>query len=667
MFKSLLIANRGEIACRILRTAKRLGLRTISVFSEADADALHVLQADEAHLIGPARASESYLNIAHILEAAAASGADAIHPGYGFLSENAQFAQACAKAGINFVGPPVSAMRLMGRKDDAKAVMKKNGIPVVPGYQGRSVSPSALLKEAKKLGFPVMIKAVAGGGGRGLRLVEGPAAFAAALESASREAEAAFGDGAVLLEKAVINPRHIEVQVFADSHGNVVHLFERDCSLQRRHQKVIEEAPAPYLAEDLREAILKSALEATRAVDYSGAGTVEFLVEGATSKKQASYYFLEMNTRLQVEHPVTEAVTGLDLVEWQIRVAAGERLPADQSQIPCFGAAIEARIYAEDPAKDFRPSAAKIHALAWPSGDGLRIDTGVREGDSVSPHYDTMIAKLIAHGPSREQALVRLGRAVKNTLIAGPKTNLGFLSGLISSEEVDAGRYDTSLIDRRQSKLPAVTLSRAAIEAGAQALLKHQAGKRAARHTHFSQEVASPWSSGDGFALGRQQGETLRLLVDGEPTDFNVAWRDGSPQVSMSKGSGPKKGAERAAREALEKRVIATDGSAYVIENLSQAEISFFPTARGNLDVDSTGGTVRSPLPGRVARLYVKKGDRIESGDRIAVLEAMKMEHVLHAPTSGLVEEMSVAEGEQILQDVVIARIVEIEPGGDGA
>ena len=657
MFKSLLIANRGEIACRIVRTARRMGIRTIAVYSEDDARSLHVKEADEAHLIGAARASESYLNSPRIIEVANAAGAEAVHPGYGFLSENADFAKACAKAGVIFVGPPVKAMRLMGRKDDAKAKMSAAGIPVVPGYDGADQRGDALLRQAKAIGFPVMIKAVAGGGGRGMRLVSEPDDFAAALEGARREAEAAFGDGAVLLEKAVLEPRHIEVQIFADAHGNAVHLFERDCSLQRRHQKVIEEAPAPHLSPAVQSAIAESALKATRAVGYRGAGTVEFLIEGGGRDAADPFYFLEMNTRLQVEHPVTEAITGYDLVEWQLRIAAGERLPASQGQIPCNGAAIEVRLYAEDPAHDFRPSAARIAALEWPEGNRVRIDTGVREGDSVSPHYDTMIAKLIAHGPDRKAALDRLSRALNETVIAGPKTNLAFLKALISHKDVARGRYDTSLIDSQQARLVRAKISPAAIEAGAAALMKTTNARIEARRCTFSNETASPWSSADGFILGPRSDIGCTLLVDGDPREFSVRWTGGEVKLSL------RPPAKRAANPAL--RIVRDGEGIFVLEDLLQAEIRPPETRQTKLDVDAAGGSVMSPLPGRVAKLYVEIGDRVQEGDRIAVLEAMKMEHVLHAPMSGTVEAIPIAPGEQIEQDVAVVVIMPGDPPGE--
>src|SRR5476651_2226784 len=458
MFKSVLIANRGEIACRIARTAKRMGIGSVAVFSDADAGSLHVSEADEAVRIGPGPAAESYLNVDAILSAAAATGAEAIHPGYGFLSENAAFAEACAAAGIAFVGPPPSAMRAMGLKDRAKALMEKAGVPVVPGFHGDMQEPKFLKQKAYEIGYPVLIKAVAGGGGKGMRRVDRHADFDTALAAAMREAKAAFGDERVLIEKYVNAPRHIEMQVFADRHGNVIHLNERDCSLQRRHQKVIEEAPAPGMSAQLRAAMGTAAVAAAKAAGYEGAGTVEFIADGTGGLRQDRFWFMEMNTRLQVEHPVTEAVTGLDLVEWQFRVAACEALPLTQAQIPLIGHAVEARLYAEDPERGFLPSTGRLLALNFPQDEGLRIDTGVEEGSEVTPFYDPMIAKLIAHGNSRNEALDRLAGALDKTIVVGPRSNAGFLAALCRAEEFRQGNFDTGFIDRHLAALGAVQI-----------------------------------------------------------------------------------------------------------------------------------------------------------------------------------------------------------------
>src|SRR5215475_10272932 len=455
MFNSVLIANRGEIACRIARSARQMGLRTIAVYSEADARALHVRCCDEAHAIGPSEASQSYLSIEKILETAKAARAESIHPGYGFLSENADFAQACFDSGVAFVGPPAKAIRAMGLKDRAKALMEKAGVPVVPGYHGELQEPKFLKQKAYELGYPVLIKAVAGGGGKGMRRVDRHADFDSALEGAQREATGAFGDRRVLIEKYVASPRDIEVQIFADQHGNAIHLNERDCSLQRRHQKVIEEAPAPGMTTELRAAMGAAGVIAARAVDYVGAGTVEFIAEAANGLQPDKYWFREMNTRLQVEHPVTEAATGLDLVEWQFRIAAGEKLPLAQHEVPVAGHAIEARIYAEDPERGFLPSTGRLAALDLPSGDGIRVDAGVAVRDEVSAFYDPMIAKIVAHGASRSEAIDRLVGALEHTIVAGPRTNVAFLAALCRAGEFRDGRFDTDFIDRNLGALGA--------------------------------------------------------------------------------------------------------------------------------------------------------------------------------------------------------------------
>jgi 3-methylcrotonyl-CoA carboxylase alpha subunit len=451
MFSSVLIANRGEIACRVARTASRLGLRTIAVYSEADAGALHARLCDEAYPIGQAPAPDSYLRIDRLLDVALRSRADCVHPGYGFLAENAEFAEACAQGGIVFVGPPPAAIRAMGMKDRAKALMEKAGVPVVPGYHGERQEPSFLRQKAYEIGYPVLIKAVTGGGGKGMRRVDRHAEFEVALEGAQREAMSAFGDARVLVEKYVAAPRHIEMQVFADTQGNAIHLNERDCSLQRRHQKVIEEAPAPGMSPELRAAMGEAAIKAAKAVGYVGAGTVEFIADGARGLRPDRCWFMEMNTRLQVEHPVTEAVTGLDLVEWQFRVAAGEPLPSRQDQVAIDGHAVEARLYAEDPDRGFLPSTGRLIALRWP--EGVRIDTGVEQGSEITPFYDPLIAKLIAHAPTRDAALDRLAIALRETVIAGPHTNLALLAALCHAPEFRSGAFDTGFIGRNLADL----------------------------------------------------------------------------------------------------------------------------------------------------------------------------------------------------------------------
>src|SRR6188474_2666710 len=504
MFSSVLIANRGEIAVRIARTAKRLGMRVIAVYSEADATALHVRVADEAYLIGPPPARESYLVIDRIIEAASLAHADCIHPGYGFLSENPQFAEACAAAGIVFVGPPPSAIRAMGLKDQAKALMEKAGVPVVPGYHGELQDPKFLKEKAYQIGYPVLIKAVAGGGGKGMRRVDKHAEFDTALESAAREAQSSFGDPRVLVEKYVTAPRHIEMQVFADAHGNVIHLNERDCSLQRRHQKVIEEAPAPGMTAEMRDAMGRAATEAARAVGYRGAGTVEFIADGAKGLRHDGFWFMEMNTRLQVEHPVTEAITGLDLVELQLRVAAGEPLPLKQDDVKLIGHAVEARVYAEDPARGFLPSTGKLVALDFPNS--VRVDTGVETGAEVSPFYDPMIAKLIAHGPSREAALDQLATALEQSIVVGPRSNVAFLAALCRTRDFRAGKFDTGFIDQHLAALTAQAKGRdnAAIAYGAAKLLERERAK-------LSNGGLGPWDIADSFQLGGPRTTRLPL------------------------------------------------------------------------------------------------------------------------------------------------------------
>src|SRR5215468_51120 len=523
MFSSVLIANRGEIAVRVARTAKRLGLRVIAVYSEADAGALHVRAADEAYLIGPPPARESYLVIDKIIETASLAHADCIHPGYGFLSENPQFAEACAAAGIVFVGPPPSAIRAMGLKDQAKALMEKAGVPVVPGYHGELQEPKFLKEKAYQIGYPVLIKAVAGGGGKGMRRVDKHAEFDAALEGAAREAQSAFGDARVLIEKYVTAPRHIEMQVFADSHGNVIHLNERDCSLQRRHQKVIEEAPAPGMMAQVREMMGRAATEAARAVGYQGAGTVEFIADGSRGLRPDGFWFMEMNTRLQVEHPVTEAITGLDLVEWQFRIASGEKLPLAQKDVRLDGHAVEARVYAEDPEHGFLPSTGKLVAVEWPTGEGIRVDTGFEAGSEVSPYYDPMIAKAIAHAGARDAALDRLAGALERTVLAGPRNNLAFLAALCRAKEFRAGRFDTGFIGRNLGALGAERRAPdlAAAALGAPRLLGRD---RVRRPLAADDAPASPWDTRDGFQLSGVRTVPLSLVVDGAPMTATVTY-----------------------------------------------------------------------------------------------------------------------------------------------
>src|SRR5581483_8392753 len=533
MFKSVLIANRGEIACRIARTAKRLGMRTIAVYSDADRNAPHVQLCDEAHLIGPAPAAQSYLRIDKLIEVARASGAQCVHPGYGFLSENAEFAAACAQAGVVFVGPPPAAIRAMGLKDHAKAAMDKVGVPVVPGYHGERQDAKFLKEKAYEIGYPVLIKAVAGGGGKGMRRVDRHADFDAALEAAKREAASAFGDERVLVEKYVAAPRHIEMQVFADQHGHAIHLNERDCSLQRRHQKVIEEAPAPGMTAELRAIMGAAAVAAAKAVGYVGAGTIEFIVDGARGLRPDGFWFMEMNTRLQVEHPVTEAITGLDLVEWQFRIAAGERLALTQGAVPIDGHAVEARLYAEDPERGFLPSTGFLSVLRLPDGEGIRVDTGVEQGYSISPYYDPMIAKVIARGATRDQALNRLAAALERTMVVGPRTNAAFLHALCDAPGFRDGEFDTSFIERNLQALGATPqpVDHAAAALGARLLASPNA--TVLQEDDATPAPPSPWDAADGFQLSGQRSVALPFQVDGEPITARVDYSGGGePTVS---------------------------------------------------------------------------------------------------------------------------------------
>lgn len=644
---TILIANRGEIACRVIRTASRLGLRTIAVYSEADAEALFVQMADEAYLIGPAPARESYLDADRILAVAKEVGAACIHPGYGFLSENADFAEACHAAGIVFVGPPASAIRAMGLKDAAKALVEKAQVPVVPGYHGAEQGVEFLSREAERIGYPVLIKAVAGGGGKGMKKVDRAADFADALTSAQREGASAFGDARVLVEKYVLSPRHVEIQVFGDSHGNVVHLYERDCSLQRRHQKVIEEAPAPGMTPEVRAAMGKAATEAARAVGYVGAGTVEFIADGREGLKSDRFYFMEMNTRLQVEHPVTEAITGLDLVELQLQVAAGEPLGFSQADVTATGHAVEARLYAEDPEKGFLPSTGKLWALQFPDDDDIRIDTGVEAGDTVTPYYDPMIAKVIAHGATRDEALDGLGEALGETLVAGPRTNLAFLKALTEAEGFRNGAFDTGFIERNLSALGAEPqpLDAAAVAAAALQLEEERqlAGLNLAAE-RVDGEHRSPWLEADVFSLMPRPPLGLPLTVDGERIEARIEWHEAGARVSLP-------GHEIGEGEHEITLAEAEPGSYFALHRGRQTAVSLFDPFGVDLDAAAgSGGVVKAPMHGKLIALFVSAGDAVMKGQRLAIVEAMKMEHVLTAPRDGTVSEVAGVPGAQVAE-----------------
>jgi 3-methylcrotonyl-CoA carboxylase alpha subunit len=650
MFTSVLIANRGEIACRIARTARRLGLRTIAVYSEADADALHVRACDEAHPIGPASAQQSYLSVPNILAVARRAGAECIHPGYGFLAERAEFAEACAAAGIAFVGPPPAAIRAMGLKDGAKALMAKAGVPVVPGYHGERQEPKFLKEKAYEIGYPVLIKAIAGGGGKGMRRVERHADFDAELAGAIREATAAFGDGRVLIEKYITTPRHIEIQVFADTQGHIIHLGERDCSLQRRHQKVIEEAPAPGMTTELRDVIGRAAVAAARAVGYVGAGTVEFIADGSSGLKADRFWFMEMNTRLQVEHPVTEAVTGLDLVEWQFRVAAGEPLRLGQDGVRLAGHAVEARIYAEDPAHGFLPSTGRLLALQFPSHEGIRIDSGVAAGDVVSPFYDPMIAKMIAHAATRAAALDRLAAALDATIVAGPRSNVAFLADLARAGEFRDGRFDTGLIDRRLAAHPAggEGIDRAAVARGVARLVEREAARIAARRA--PDQPGSPWDLDDAFQLSGAR--TLSVSVHADGKELVATVRHGAAGLDVEVDG------MRAASDAV---AIDAAAAVHVVRHGRQTIVR---PKDADIDIEHLDGdgVVRAPMHGKLLAMLVEAGATVHKGQRVAIVEAMKMEHALLAPIAGVVRAVRGQAGSQVAEG---AEVVVIEATGD--
>ncbi len=652
MFRSVLIANRGEIAVRIMRTARSLGIRTIAVYSEADRDALHVRLADEAHAIGPAPARESYLNLDRLMDVARASKAECLHPGYGFLSERAELAEACMAAGVVFVGPPAAAMRAMGLKSEAKALMVKARVPVVPGYHGDNQEPKFLRQKAYEIGYPVLIKAIAGGGGRGMRRVEKALEFEAALEAAAREAESSFGDARVMLEKYVERPRHVEVQVFADTHGNIVHLQERDCSLQRRHQKVIEESPAPGITPEVREAMGRAAVEAARAVGYVGAGTVEFLAEGGAELKPDGFWFLEMNTRLQVEHPVTEAVTGLDLVEWQFRVAAGEKLPLKQSEIRLDGHAVEARLYAEDPERGFLPSIGRVHALQLPAGEGIRVDSGIESGDEVTPYYDPMLAKIIAHGRSREAAFNRLAKALAETVVIGPRSNIAFLRALAFSPEVRAGRVDTHLIERELHSLGGTPkpADHAAAARAVERLMAREQTRLSVRAKARSNERQNVWDTFGSFSLTAAAETGVAVTIDGERVSAFVRFEADGPRARIN--------GERAA-DCL---VVELPGAAIAWRNGKQTWVALADSTAVDLEHLDGSGIVTAPMHGKVLSLEVAKGETVKKGQRLLVLEAMKMEHALTAPVDGKIMELLVRVGDQVAERAKLLVITPAEP-----
>ncbi|WP_193188031.1 acetyl/propionyl/methylcrotonyl-CoA carboxylase subunit alpha [Nisaea sediminum] len=649
--RTLLIANRGEIACRIARTAKGLGIRTVAVYSEADADALHVKTADTAYPIGPAEAAKSYLDIPRLIETAKRAGAEAIHPGYGFLSENAAFAKACAEAGIIFVGPDVPAIEAMGSKAAAKEIMSKAGVPLVPGYHGEDQDLAVLKKAAEEIGFPVLLKASAGGGGKGMRVVEAEKDLESAIAAAKREAAAAFGDDRLLIEKYLTRPRHVEMQVFADRLGNVVHLFERDCSVQRRHQKVVEEAPAPGLAEEVRAAMAEAAVNAAKAIDYVGAGTVEFIMD-----EGGGFYFMEMNTRLQVEHPVTEMITGQDLVAWQLRVAEGHPLPLSQEEIRREGHAVEVRLYAEDPARDFLPQTGTLSRLGFPgAGTGIRIDSGVVEGDSVSVHYDPMIAKLIAYGADRTEALRLLARALGTTRIGGLANNAGYLKRIVEHPAFLAGEVDTRFIERYGEDLRAEAGDPSMLHRIAAAALLESQRLRALEAARRSRDPFSPWALAHGWRLNDSPLHRMTLLSGG--AEILLEYRLDAAGCRFEGDSDPVLVRVESDRDDLRVRVdgvpfdgeVRADGDSVTLFSNGAAHRYLLKSALASgADAGEDSGHVSAPMPGKLIAVQVTAGAQVAKGDPLMVLEAMKMEHVIRAPDDGVVAALHFAAGDQV-------------------
>ena len=652
-FRTLLIANRGEIACRVIRSARAMGLRTVAVYSEADRDAMHVALADEAVLLGPARARDSYLNIERVIEAAEKTGAEAVHPGYGFLSENAEFAEACLKAGLVFVGPTARMMTAMGSKSGSKALMEKAGVPLVPGYHGEAQDDATLAKAADRNGFPVLVKASAGGGGRGMRVVNSAGELSGAIVSAKREAKAAFGDDRMLIEKFVENPRHIEVQIIGDSHGNLLSLWERECTLQRRHQKVIEEAPSPTLDARQREAVCADARKAAAAVNYVGAGTIEFVSDGK------EVFFIEMNTRIQVEHPVTELITGVDLVEWQLRVAFGEELPLKQDEIRLNGHAIEARVYAENPQKNFMPSVGRIRTWRTPDAvDGLRIDAGYRSGDAVSPYYDAMLAKVIAWAPTRQAAIERLNRGLEETDVRGIVTNIPFLSALIMHPEVRANAIDTGFIERELNKLTVAAGTVGDLELCAAVAAIVSSEQKAARKD-------SPWQTFGWMPVGRRQ--RVFSFRPGQGAEQKVVLHYGSGPMTLSVGKHELAFAISSADDGGFDLTI--DGVKSRVTAVIEGHELYLRTRNGRFDlhwVDPFGGEAEeqigedkivAPLPGTVVALLAEEGTTLEKGAAILTLEVMKMEQILRAPFAGVLKKIKCKVGDIVGEGVELAEL----------
>ncbi len=670
--KKILIANRGEIACRIIDTARDVGIKTVALYSDADENARHTLMADDAIYMGAAPASESYLRGDAIIEAAIKVGADAIHPGYGFLSENADFAEACEKASIIFIGPKADSIRAMGLKGAAKTLMVKANVPVVPGYHGDNQDPSFLQAEADKIGYPLLIKAIAGGGGKGMRLVESAEQFESALEGAKREGANSFGNDIVLLEKYITTPRHIEIQVFGDSHGNAVHLFERDCSIQRRHQKVVEEAPAPNMPENVRAAMGDAAVRAAKAIGYEGAGTIEFIVDASGELTEDSFYFMEMNTRLQVEHPVTEEITGEDLVAWQIAVAEGKPLPKKQSELSINGHAIEVRLYAEDPANGFLPQTGVVKYFHVPNSFNVRLETGIEEGGEVSPYYDPMIAKIITTGDNRDEAIANMETALGQTGLVGVKTNLAFLARTIGHKAFKDAQVETGFIEKHKADLlPNATKRSELVKPLSLAVLAHTIDRPDAMAAKYGLDDAaySPWSLNNGWRMALPYVENLSLTLDGQD-DFNC-------RIHLNETIGVEIDGETNLVDGvlyddgtLEATINGEDAACLVWQDSKQVSIMMggetynFALKTGEQAGDDEGqaqGAVLSPMPGKIIECFVKNGDVVDEGTPLLILEAMKMEYTLKAPKTGVVEGLTAKINDQVADGATLLNIIEKE------
>jgi 3-methylcrotonyl-CoA carboxylase alpha subunit len=653
MFKKILVANRGEIALRVIFACRELGIKTVAVYSEADENSLHVRFADEDICIGPARSSDSYLNVPAIISAAEITGADALHPGYGFLSESAYLAEVCEACHIRFIGPDPSVIRLLGDKSKARRAMKKAGVPMLPGSDGPVESEAAAIKIATQIGYPVIIKAVAGGGGRGMRIVKNPAELPHAFKTAQREAESAFGVGDVYIEKYLEAPRHIEFQILGDHHGNVVHLGERECSIQRRHQKLLEESPSIAVSDKVRRKMGAVVVDAARAVQYTNAGTFEFLMD-----EKGNFFFMEVNTRVQVEHPVTEMVTGLDLVEWQLRVAAGEKLPLKQQDLRITGHAIEARLYAEDPARDFLPATGRIVHLAFPSGDaGIRVDAGVEAGDEITPWYDPMIAKLVAHGRDRAEALARLRSALAATEIAGPVTNVGFLGRLAACKAFAEADLDTGLIERHRDSLLRQDPPSARLLAAAAFAELAEEESEARRHAAGSGDPHSPWHAVDGWRLNQESHHDFRFTEGDIEHAVRIRFLDTGLEAQIGEGrhtlSGRVLGDWRLQLHldgaAFKARAVRAGAEWHLFCDGGSRRLALKPDLPSG-DADTRSGSLAAPMPGKVIQVMTKAGARVAKGDALLILEAMKMEHTITAPADGVVKEVHYGAGEQVLE-----------------